>query len=201
MGLRNTKEVYGSVAKWLQWLTALCFLMLYVTTYYRSYFMEDRRSEWGHEVVLIHLMFGWTVLFLLVPRIIWALTTIQPLDVPGKRWEHFAAKAGHWAIYLLTIVMFLTGYLGTHDDTPYLHLFDIPQFQSTPMFGWAVSTFNLVWEDFEVLMDYLHRDLIGTWVVLPLIGIHVVAAFYHHFVRRDTTLVRMVPGMKVKTEK
>lgn len=36
MGLKNTKDVYGSVAKWFHCLTAFCFLMLYVTNYYRN---------------------------------------------------------------------------------------------------------------------------------------------------------------------
>lgn len=198
MGLRNTADNYGSAAKWLHWLTAFCFLMLYVSTYYRSYFMEDRRSPWGHEVVQIHLMFGWTVMFLLVPRLILRFATSQPLELPGNRWEHLGAKFGHWAIYLLTIAIFVTGYIGTHDDTQYFHLFDIPQFQSTPMFGWVTSIFNVTWDDFERPMDYIHRDLLGTWVVLPLIFIHIAAALYHHFIKRDTTLARMLPRPKKK---
>lgn len=197
MGLKNTKDTYGSVAKWFHWLTALCFLMLYVTTYYRSYFMEDRRSDWGHEVVQIHLMFGWTVMFLLLPRLIWKLTNVQPLDPPGKWWEHLGAKLGHWALYLLAVAFFLTGYFGTHDDTHYLHLFYIPQFQDTAIFHWAINTFSFTWEDFESPMDWLHRDLLGKWAALVLIFVHVAAALYHHFYKRDTVLVRMLPGNEI----
>ncbi|MBK4738777.1 cytochrome b/b6 domain-containing protein [Noviherbaspirillum pedocola] len=32
------------------------------------------------------------------------------------------------------------------------------------------------------------------WALLVLIGLHVAAALYHHFIRHDTILRRMLPG-------
>jgi cytochrome b561 len=37
--------------------------------------------------------------------------------------------------------------------------------------------------------------LLATYVLLPLVGLHVAAALYHRFVRRDRVMQRMLPGI------
>ena len=36
---------------------------------------------------------------------------------------------------------------------------------------------------------------IANWVLLVLVGLHVLAALYHYFIRRDGVLQRMLPGV------
>ena len=35
MGIRNTKNNYGAIAKWLHWSTAILFLGAYMSVYFR----------------------------------------------------------------------------------------------------------------------------------------------------------------------
>ena len=36
--------------------------------------------------------------------------------------------------------------------------------------------------------------MLANYVMLALVGLHAAAALYHHFVRRDRVLQRMLPG-------
>jgi cytochrome b561 len=36
--------------------------------------------------------------------------------------------------------------------------------------------------------------LLGSWILLGLVSLHVAAALYHHFVGRDRVLWAMLPG-------
>jgi cytochrome b561 len=38
------------------------------------------------------------------------------------------------------------------------------------------------------------HSLLATYVMLTLVGLHVAAALYHYFIRRDRVLQRMLPG-------
>ena len=38
--------------------------------------------------------------------------------------------------------------------------------------------------------------LLSEYGLLGLVGLHVVAALHHYFVRKDDVLQRMVPGLK-----
>jgi len=38
------------------------------------------------------------------------------------------------------------------------------------------------------------HDLVANYVMLTLVGLHVLAGLYHYFIRRDGVLQRMLPG-------
>jgi superoxide oxidase len=42
-------------------------------------------------------------------------------------------------------------------------------------------------------MTAYHVHVFFVWTLLALISVHVMAALFHHFVFRDTILVRMIP--------
>ena len=39
------------------------------------------------------------------------------------------------------------------------------------------------------------HGLLSNYLLLALVGLHVVAALYHHFIQRDGVLQRMLPGV------
>jgi cytochrome b561 len=53
---------------------------------------------------------------------------------------------------------------------------------------------GLSFEEFEAPIDFIHKDIMGKWAVWILIAGHVMAAMYHHFVKKDRTLVKMTSG-------
>ena len=76
----------------------------------------------------------------------------------------------------------------------FFKLFNITQFRETALYDWLiVGQLGLDWQTFEKPMDFIHKRG-GEYVVWALIGIHVAAALFHHFVKKDNVLRRMAPA-------
>lgn len=194
MTLRNTPNNYGSIAKWLHWGTALLFLGSYVTVYYRQWFTEPRTPA-SFSAMQLHLSFGISIAVVLALRVIWRSFNPPPAPEPGTKLAHAAAKAGHLALYAVMILMPLTGYLGTGVDTQFFFLFDIPNFKDSALFQTLIAEgLGLDFKTFERPFDFLHKDILGAWLVWLLILGHALAALYHHVVERDRTLRKMTTG-------
>ena len=194
MSIRNTADNFGTIAKWFHWTTAALFLGSYVSYYYLHWFTEAKSPE-SFNALQIHFSIGVTVAVIVVLRIIWRMTNRLPSDEPGTALEHFAAHAGHYALYATMIIMPVTGYLGTGGNIDYFFTFEIPKFESTQLFDTVVKTgLGMTFKEFEKPMDFIHKDLMGAWIVWLLILGHVLAALYHHFVKKDRTLYKMTTG-------
>ncbi|MBC6445250.1 MAG: cytochrome b [Alphaproteobacteria bacterium GM202ARS2] len=190
--LHNSSERYGTVAMALHWVVAALFLALYVSVYYRQWFTEPK-TEANWSALQLHLSFGVTMAVFVVLRVLYKLWSQPPQEVPGTPLEHRAAKSVHWTLYAVMIIMPITGYLGTGADTEFFGLFDITQFRHTGMYETVVQGWlGLTWEQFEPPIDFVHKQG-GAYFVWVLIGVHVSAALFHHFVRKDNTLRRMLP--------
>lgn len=194
MQLRNTDYNYGAIAKTFHWLTALLFLLSYVSVYYRQWFTQEQTPE-NWTALQLHLSIGVSVAVIVALRIIWRIYDQEPDKEPGTRIEHLAARAGHYALYAIMIIMPITGYLGTGANTDYFFLFEITKFENTALFQ---SLFHeglgIAFEDFEKPIDFIHKNLLGEWLVWLLIVGHAAAAMYHHFVKQDRTLRKMTSG-------
>ncbi len=191
MALKNSQFAYGSIAKWLHWSIAALFLCSYVTVKYRHWFtVKDTPENW--TALQLHLSVGITIAVLVLLRIIWRLMNRVPDEEPGSRVAHLAAKLGHYALYAMMIVMPLTGYIGTGVNTEYFFLFDITKFENTQVFSTIVTNgLNISFKEFEEPIDYIHKELGGELIVLLLIAGHILAALYHHFIKKDRTLRKM----------
>ena len=189
--LRNTATDYGSIAKWLHWLTALLFLAAYASVKYRHWFTEkDTPENW--TALQLHLSVGVTIAVIVILRILWKLSQAQPAPEPGTALEHLAAKAGHYALYAVMIIMPVTGYIGTGVDTEFFFLFDITKFGDTALYT-AIAG-DMDFKEFEKPIDFIHKQVMGEWLVWLLILGHAGAAMYHHLVKKDRTLKRMTSG-------
>jgi len=131
----------------------------------------------------IHRSIGALVLVITVARLIYRLRNPSPplpADMPA--WQQTAAHGTHWALYALLIVQPIVGWIATSAyRAPILvfWLFELPP----------------IWpEDKAVseMMFTVHRAM-GIAIVLLLCA-HIGAALYHHFIRKDNVLMRMVSG-------
>lgn len=197
MSFRNSRYKYGSVAKALHWVIATLFLVSYCAVYYRHWFTVevDEFSLWvgtpNYTALQIHLTSGISIFAFALLRIAWRVSNPSPELPPGRAWEHFSAHVAHYALYFIMIFMPITGYLGTGADTAY---FNITQFRETAAYDLLVTRIlGLDWDAFEKPVDFIHKDIGGALLVWMLILIHAGAALYHHFVKRDDVLLRMLP--------
>ncbi len=194
MPLRNTAENYGLIAKTIHWTVVFLFLGSYITVYYRRWFTEKGTPE-NFEVIQLHFAIGVSIAALVLLRIIWRITNRKPDMEPGTKLEHLAAKIGHYALYAAMIVMPLTGYMGTGANTDFFGLFEIPKFELTTVYDVVVSGWlGMDFEQFEKPIDYIHKNIMGKWLVWILIVGHAAAAWYHHLVKKDRTLKKMTTG-------
>lgn len=190
MQWKNTEQEFGALAKFLHWTVAAAFILAYVVVYYVIWFMDDSSPD-SWPVLNIHWVLGILVGVLVVPRLYWRLLNVQPEEAQTSELEKRIAQAAHWGLYGLMILMPLTGYIGTDADTDF-GLFKVPNFRETALFAWIEVTCGIGWEAFEPPVDAIHH-LVGKWIAWPVVGLHIAAALFHHLVRRDKILVRMLP--------
>jgi len=190
MQLKNSRERFGALAKFFHWTSAAAFIGAYIVVYYVIWFL-DEEAPGTLAVLNVHWMLGLLVGALVLPRLAWRLLDVQPQDPPGSALEHRLAHAAHWGLYGLLIVLPLTGYAGTSLHTDF-GVLTVPSFRDTALFEAMASIFGFDWESFEPPVDAVHHFL-GKWVAWGVVGLHVLAALYHHRVRRDDVLTRMLP--------
>ena len=204
MGWKNTIDRYGAVSMLFHWATAAAFIATYIVVYYVIWIVDPETSikppPFGlqpHDdrvvpILNIHWVLGITIGFLAAPRMLWRLFGTSPRSLGHSRMEIVSAGVAHWALYALLILMPLSGYMNTNDPTDF-GLFVIPAFKETTIFAWLSSAFSLTWHDVEGPVEAVHRFL-GKWIGWPLVCLHIGAALFHHFVRKDAVLARMLPS-------
>ena len=182
MNLRTTTERYGSVSIGLHWLTLALLVGVYASIELRDLYpigSDPRESlkDW-------HFMLGLTVLILVALRLLNRLVGGSPPVVPPlPPWQHRLASAAHVALYVLMFVMPILGWL-------LLSAAGKP----IPFFGVQLPALLTENKNFAEQLKEVH-ETIGT-IGYFLIGAHALAALFHHFITRDNTLVRMLPGKR-----
>ena len=182
-----TPERYNAVAVFIHWLTALAIIGLLAI----GWTMADLPNSDPNKFALFqaHKSVGITVLLLSVFRIVWRiLHKVPALDPTTPRWEKVLAHGIQHGFYLLLIVLPLSGWAVVSTSK-----FTIP----TLLYG------VIPWPHLPILptlenKGVIHEGLAETHGVLAailatLMVLHVAAALKHHFIMRDTTLLRMAP--------
>ena len=128
-------------------------------------------------VMMVHYSLGTIVLALLLVRLVRRLVvpTLNARE-PGR--AGLAASAMHWSLYAMMLALPLTGAFDRWARGRRLAVFDIVIPPPFPIGG------GRIWREAHTWIGYA----IAAFVVL-----HVAAALWHHFVRRDGVLRRMLP--------
>jgi cytochrome b561 len=191
MATRSTSETWGSVTRNLHWISAIVVLGLLGHGWWMTHMAVREVRLWHYGLHgLIAVYFG----LLLALRIVWRLgeaTPHQPADTPA--WQKFAAHGAHIALYALLIGMTVTGYLlwssfparfdpvrGVPFDYTLFGVFKVPAVHAA-----ADRGISKYWENLHELMSH---------ALQVLVLVHVIAALWHQFVKRDTILARMTHG-------
>lgn len=164
----------------LHWLTLLLIAVVYACMEFRGIF--PRGSEPRELMKAIHFSGGLTVLLFVIARIALRLRgPIPPVSPPLPALQKLAATAGHLALYMFMLGMPFVGWLILSAEGASISLWGIP----VPALVRENSDLAHTLEDFHE---------IGATVGYALIGLHALAGLYHHYLRRDDTLRRMLPG-------
>ena len=170
---------YSPAQRRLHWLMFALVAVAYLAIETRGYF--ERGSLARTLAVQGHFWTGLAVLALVLPRIWLRLRRGAPPITPAlPAWQAWPARGLHLALYVFLLVQPLLGLMTAWTDGKQVM---VPFTQAVLP---ALMAPDAV---LAVTLEDLH-ETIGSlfyWVI----GLHVVAALYHHVLRRDDTLTRM----------
>jgi cytochrome b561 len=131
----------------------------------------------------LHRSIGATIIPLVIVRLGYRLTHPPlplPDDIPPLQGR--MARATHWGLYVLLIVQPFLGWLATSAYGAPIIVFGL--FQLPP-----------IWSQDQPLSERLFpvHQLIGL-AIACLATLHIGAALYHHLIRKDRVLLRMITG-------
>jgi cytochrome b561 len=178
----STQGRYTRTAIVLHWL----IFALLVAQYTVGWTMPHiGRNTPVTTLISLHFSIGVLILGVIIVRLIWRTIHGEPAPEAGvPPWQVRSARVIHWLLYLLLAVVPLLGWINaSYRGMPitFFGLVDVPPLVGTRAAGWGWTG------DIHVL--------VAEYAILPLVGLHVAAALYHYFIRRDQVLQRMLPGV------
>ncbi len=166
----------------LHWFTLLLLAGVYGFIEARELF--EKGTEIRELMKAMHYMLGLTVLLTVVLRLFFRLRSQVPAIEPVPHWlMHGSAQLVHLLLYVLMIGMPIAGWLMLSAAG-----------KPIPFYGLELPALIAENKDLADTVKETHKTIgnLGYF----LIAIHALAGVYHHHVRRDNTLLRMLPGRK-----
>ena len=172
-------NINSNVQKWsvssrlFHWISAILLLVTWIMMLlYRNF---DSSLYIG-----LHKALGVSLLFWMIARVINRIFTKAPPPVPMPKWQLLMSQVSHFVLYGLLIAMPFVGLMmSVYGGRPVdiFGLFEIPVF---------------VTPDRSAARFYndLHTDIIWPMIIAFTL-IHIGAALYHQFVKKDNLISRM----------
>lgn len=180
MSTFTTQDRYSRLSISLHWFMLLLLTAVYCLMEFRGYFPKGSAER--ELMKTWHFMLGLSVLVLVVVRIAARIFGGTPAIQPTPpRWQESTAKLMHLALYVLMIGMPIVGWL-------ILSTIGKP----IPFFGLELPALLNKSKSLAHTFEEIHETA-GT-VGYYLIGTHAAAALFHHYLKHDNTLLRMLPG-------
>lgn len=173
---RDTPRLYGRMTRILHWTIAVLILSQFVGMGVRLIF---GRQPFVSYFVAPHQPVGTLLFFLIVVRVVWAIANRHRRPSHGTGVLGLAARLGHLCLYATMIVIPSVALFRAYGSDRSFALFGVEVFPAQqPPVEWMVN-----------LAGALHGEL--AWVLLALIGGHVVMVGLHEGMWRDGTLAKM----------
>lgn len=167
---------YDGRTMFFHWATALLIVAQFAGAWTIDLFPSgslrvDARS--------LHITVGTLLAVLLLARLVWRATEGRRLPLADEGLANVAAKGTHWALYALLLAMVSVGlFLAWVRGDSLYNLVRIPAFDPGN-------------RGLRNQVQDLHATI--GWLIIGVAGIHTAAALFHHYVRRDGVLSRMLP--------
>jgi cytochrome b561 len=175
---------YSPAARFFHWVVGCLILVMLVIGWIWPAMAPGSTRQFVSDV---HKMLGCVVLLLVAFRIGVRLMRRPPSSDRLPRWQRATAAAVHGSLYVLMLLMPVSG-LAVLNWRRGVSFFGLRLPQWDPQIVGSLlenpaGSFKMV--------HYLSAYLISTLVI-----VHILAALWHQFVRKDNLLLRMLPARK-----
>jgi cytochrome b561 len=177
---------YTAVAIALHWIVAAVIAFTFGLGLYMA---NLPASPLKLRLYSYHKWIGVTIFLLVVFRLLWRLTHRVPAPPPQMpRWQRIAAGISHVMLYVLTLVIPLSGWMfSSASGFKVMYLGKIP----LP---------DLVGKDKALAEQLLLTHELLNYFMAAVVVLHVAAALKHHWVDRDDVLQRMLPSARPRSQ-
>ena len=177
--IANLPIRYHWVQRLVHWLMAIVIIAALAIGLYCSYLVPGSAER--QFLLDIHKSLGMTALVLIVLRIPLRAMLGEPRrTIAPPRHERLASHMVHGTLYLLMAAMPVSGYITSASEGRSLPWFGL--------FNWP----NLLPENRHTgrLLATVHHY--GAYVFFAALSLHLAAVVWHHIVKRDEVLSRMI---------
>jgi cytochrome b561 len=183
----NPVNRYGKVPRLLHWTTVILVILVWTLGTFGN---DLPRGNVRAAGLLVHISAGLLILDALVMRLTWRVADPPPPPAPNEigRWlggfADSAARLARYALYALLIIVPIVGIMAQFargDALPLIGIGEIPS-------PWIRD------RTFAHTVKEIHKIAANALVIVATF--HAAAVLNHHFVFRDNTLTRMLPGGK-----
>lgn len=177
MQIKTTENKYGLIRKANHWVVGLIFIGLLATGVYMT---EFATGSFKWDLYNLHKSFGVIVMLLIAIRIIWLKFDNKMDNSKFTKFERIASASTHGILYLLMLIIPISGML-----------MSMAKGYTVKVFDWfALPMLVEKNESLGNLMSAVHYY--AGYFAIALVSVHVLAALYHHFIKKDDILKRMV---------
>ncbi|WP_194437672.1 cytochrome b [Vibrio fluminensis] len=172
---------YNIVARAIHWVSAIVVIGMFAVGLWMvdlSYY-----SEWYRTAPHWHKSIGLLLAILTFIRLVWKRVTLSP-KVEGNAFEKFAAKLVHGLMYVVLLVLFVSGYLISTEDGRAIDVFD----------WFSVPGLGALFEGQADIAGEIH--FYAAWTLIVMAAVHAAAAIKHHVIDKDNTLRKMIGASK-----
>ena len=177
MATRNPIPGYSPLVKTLHWLILVLLLVVLPLGMLQT---KVKDPVYG-AVNYWHVTLGITLFWLMVVRVIARLSTKTAAPTDGApAWTRRAANIVQFLLYVLLLVQPVLGLLTSDAQGFPLKWFDV------------IPLPNPIGKSKEATDVLLRLHAMGAFAIVVLVIGHIGGALYHHVVRRDDTLMRIL---------
>jgi cytochrome b561 len=185
MTLKNTKMTWGWPSKVLHWLGAIIILLLLTHGWWMTHMAPRGPDRLAHYAG--HAALGYDLMALVVLRLLWRwLNPVPELPADLRPWERLSAQVAHVALYLLILVVCVTGWVvATTARSP----------MTKDAFGINVPALVTTLE--RSVRNWVEEThMVLAYLLAALVVVHMLGALRHHLFKRNDVLRRMTWGMR-----
>ncbi|MEH6470128.1 MAG: cytochrome b/b6 domain-containing protein [Halopseudomonas sp.] len=161
------------IGRWLHWLAAVIFILMVVGTDIWTDFAES--SDQREVLDFWHVGFGVAFVVLLFFRIGWVVAYPERRTHFDSRWQALAARTNHWALYLLMVMVPLSGILGQLWEGGQLSLFGVGAIELSEQI--LDIDEGILADDMAYYSEEVHLFL--KWPIYILLSLHISGALSH----------------------